>query len=295
MMPVVTRVCGIDGGSAGERRESVPILMYHDVSPHAPRSFGKYTVSPRDFAGQMGVLAWAGYTPIGLDALVASRTDGAGLPEKPIVITFDDGFASCVEHAVPVLQRHGFTAVFFLVAGLMGGCSEWLRRERGLAIPMMSWSTARVLLEAGFTFGAHTVSHPRLATLSDRATRHELRASRAAIEDRLATRVSHLAYPFGSYDERVREITRELGFRSACSVRIGLSRADDDLFALHRVPVSGTDSLVDFAARLRTGRSAREVLAGARHRMRAQLHRWTGTSRTPARARPELRMEELAP
>lgn len=242
---------------AGRR---VPILMYHQVSPRPASGFEKYTVTPRALAAQMRWLALAGYTPVGLDDLLAHRAAGAPLPRRPVVITFDDGFQSCVEHAVPVLQSRGFTATFYLVAGLMGQPSRWLRRERGIELPLVDWATARALQAAGFTCGAHTVTHPRLAQLPTAECRDELRRSRDLLEAQLGSEVAHLAYPFGSYDARVRDLAAETGYRSACTVEIGLSGPGDDPLALRRVPVLGFDTLTDFACRLRSARPARETL-----------------------------------
>jgi peptidoglycan/xylan/chitin deacetylase (PgdA/CDA1 family) len=238
----------------------VPILMYHEVLPVAPATFRKYTVTVRAFAAQMRWLALAGYTPISLDMLLAHRERGSALPRRPVVITFDDGFAGCYEHAAPVLRAHGFTATFYLVAGLMGQTSQWLLRERGLELPIMSWTAARDLQAAGFTCGAHTLTHARLAELTADECREELRRSRELIEAELRRPVVHLAYPFGSFNEETKVIAAETGYRSAVSVRIGLSAPRDDVQALHRVPISGTEGLADFICRVRTAHRWRNIL-----------------------------------
>ena len=72
------------------------------------------------------------------------------MPRRPVVITFDDGFQGCADYAVPVLRTHGFTAMFYLVAGLMGATSRWLRPELGMELALMSWDTARSLAAEGF-------------------------------------------------------------------------------------------------------------------------------------------------
>jgi peptidoglycan/xylan/chitin deacetylase (PgdA/CDA1 family) len=241
---------------------AMPILMYHQVTPRPMPAFRKYAVTPRMFAAQMHWLALNGYVSITLDRLLAHRSGRGALPKRPVIITFDDGFQDCLEHAVPILQTHGFTAIFYLVAGLMGKTSEWLIAERGVSFPLMDWTAARQLAAAGFQCGAHTLSHPRLADLGATACQVELCESRWLLEDRLGQEVRHLAYPFGSYDEQVRTLAIEAGYRSACSVRIGLSTPDDDLLALHRVPVIGQDSLLDFVCRLRTARIFTEALRG---------------------------------
>jgi peptidoglycan/xylan/chitin deacetylase (PgdA/CDA1 family) len=255
--PVVSRQ-----NPAGVRRRRIPILMYHQVTPHPPPGFRKYSVTPAAFARHMGWLAVAGYVSVGLDALVAHQRGIGRLPARPVVITFDDGYRDCFEYAVPILRRRAFTAIFFLVAGLMGRTSRWLRSERGIELSLMSWEEARDLDNTGFQCGAHSLTHPRLAGLSEASCREELLGARKLLEDRLGHAVEHVAYPFGSFDERVRAMAAEAGYVSGCTVQIGLASPGDDLLSLRRVHVSGEDSLLDFACRLRTGLSVKTLLIG---------------------------------
>lgn len=249
----------------------VPVLMYHEVSPSPHPAFRRYTVTVRDFTRQMRWLAAFGYQPIDMDTLVHARQGHASLPKRPVVITFDDGFQGCVDHAVPVLRTHGFTAMFYLVADLMGATSHWLRPELGMELALMSWDTARSLAAEGFRCGAHTLTHPRLAGLDAARRRTELVDARRRMEDELVQPVLHLAYPYGDFDQAVQAAAAEAGYVTACSTRPGRSGADDDLLALHRVTVYGHDSLLDFAWRLRTGAAVREQLGqafgGVAHRL----------------------------
>jgi len=264
-----------DGMAAEAGRElggsrAVPILMYHQVSAAPMRAFARYTVTSRTFAAQMRWLSLAGYEPITLDRLLEHRRTGAVLPSRPVVITFDDGFRDLVHHAVPVLSRHGFTATFFLVAGLMGRMGRWLREEIGTEMPLMNWTEARELEAAGFQCGAHTMTHPRLAALPAAACAAELAESRSRLENELGHEVRHLAYPFGSFDMRVREIAADAGYASGCSTAPGLSRAGDDPLALPRITVYGHESLLSFGCRLRTALPLRELV---RRRLRPLLRR----------------------
>ena len=242
---------------------SVPILLYHEVSPRPHPALRRYTVTVREFSRQMRWLAAFGYRPIDLDTLVRARMDQGSLPRRPVVITFDDGLQGCADHALPVLRAHGFTAVFYLVAGLMGQTTQWMVSEVGLELSIMSWDAARALAAAGFQCGAHTVTHPRLAGLDPARCRAELADGRRRLEDELGRPVVHLAYPFGSYDAAAQSIAAEAGYVTACSTRAGLSRPDDELMALHRVTVYGHESLLDFACRLRTGSAVRDRLGHA--------------------------------
>jgi len=202
----------------------------------------------------------AGYVPINLDSLLEYRSGRSPLPSRPIIITFDDGFQNIVEYAVPILQARGFTAVFYLVAGLVGKSSRWILPELGIECPLMDWNAARQLERGRFQCGSHTMSHPRLATLDPASCSHELLKSRCLLEDRLGHEVRHLSYPFGSFNDRVRSMVAETGYRSACSTQKGISGPDDDCLALHRIPVKGQDSLLDFICRLHTIRTVNELL-----------------------------------
>ena len=257
---------------------SVPILMYHEVSERRVSGFEKYSVTRRAFAAQMRWLASAGHVTIALDHLLAHYRARAPIPERAIVITFDDGFRECAAHAAPIMASHGFSATFFLVAGLMGRSSEWLRHERGIALPIMSWEDARALEQAGHRCESHTVTHIRLAESTPDACRDELARSRSIIEDALGHEVHHVAYPFGSHNEWVRAIAGECGYASACTVAMGLSTPDDALLALPRVPVLGTDSLFDFVSRLGTAHTVGDRLA-------AFARTLTGRATTPERTR----------
>lgn len=240
---------------------AVPILMYHEVSETPHPNFAKYSVTPRAFAAQMRWLASANYSTISLPALIAHRTTGAAIPRRPIILTFDDGFLDCSRHAAPVLAAHSFSATFFLVAGLTGGPSSWLRAERDIELPLMSWDDARELERAGHRCESHSMTHPRLATVSTDACREELARSRAVIEQELQHEVRCLAYPFGSYNDQVRDLAAECGYEAACTVEQGLSTPNDHSLALRRVPVLGGDSLFDFISRLSTAHTVGDRLS----------------------------------
>jgi peptidoglycan/xylan/chitin deacetylase (PgdA/CDA1 family) len=227
----------------------LPILMYHQITPAPDRVFRKYAITPSEFAEQMQWLAAERFVPIHLDD--AFGRTGRPLPAKPIVITFDDGFQDCFEYAVPVLAAHGFTATFFVVAGLAGKRSEWLPAERGVEYPLMGWDAIRTLADAGFECGAHTMTHPRLAQLSEDEAYRELRDSRRALEDQIGSPVRHVAYPFGSFSAAVREAAERCGYVSGCTVVPRIARTTDDPLALGRIPMNGTDASLAFTAHFR--------------------------------------------
>lgn len=238
--------------------QPVPILMYHDLRRTPLPDYTKYTVTPGAFARHLAWLSFRGYSTVSLDHLFEAWRGRRELPRLPVVITFDDGFQSCIEEAVPLLRARGFTATFFLVTTLMGRTSEWLLRERGFEVPLIGWDIARNLCQMGFECGSHSVTHPRLDGLSAANCERELNESRRELEDHLGIAVRHLSYPFGSFNEDVMAAADRAGYVSACTTRPGLSTPRESPLALRRIHVTGEDTIVDFVCRLHNGRNARD-------------------------------------
>jgi peptidoglycan/xylan/chitin deacetylase (PgdA/CDA1 family) len=226
--------------------------MYHEVSHVSRPGFGKYVIGTREFLWQIQWLKRMGFTAVTLDQLHTARGWGRPFPKRPVLITFDDGFADSARYAAPILLEHGFTATYFVVTDFIGRSSNWLISEGRLALPMMAWSAMRELQAHGIRFGAHSRSHPRLTELRDSDCREELVGARYALEDGLGQMVQHLAYPFGCYDARVRDLAEEAGYRTACTTVPGRS-GSEDLLQLRRVPVNGGESRMKFISRLLTG------------------------------------------
>lgn len=259
------------GRSASAGGRSVPILMYHQVTPSPLPEFRKYAVTTEAFDAQLAWLAEHGYTSISMQSLYEHRTGRSVLPPNPVILTFDDGFQDCLEFAAPILQAHGFTATFYVLGKLAGKTSRWLLGERGIELPLLDWDAVRELRAAGNECGSHGMSHTRLTRLSARDCREELESSRRLLEDELGEPVRHLAYPFGDYDESVRSIASDSGYATACSVRLGWSSPEDDLLALHRVFVHGEADLTHFASKLRRHRTLGQLVGATGRAMRRRL------------------------
>jgi peptidoglycan/xylan/chitin deacetylase (PgdA/CDA1 family) len=240
----------------------VPILMYHEVTPTPVERYRKYTVTPAELAAQLAWLRSRRYTAVDLDAVRAAFLGERALPVRPIVITFDDGSRDCLDHAVPALLAHGFTATFFIVGGLVGSTTRGLPAEVGFEIPTAGWPTLRAAEREGMRCEAHSVSHPRLARVDDDQARDELVRGRAVLEQGLGHAVRHLAYPFGSHSPRTRELAREAGYLTACTTHEALASRGDDLLALPRVPILGTEGMREYRHRVRSARPVGALRAG---------------------------------
>jgi peptidoglycan/xylan/chitin deacetylase (PgdA/CDA1 family) len=200
-----------DATAAGALRLSqVPlILMYHQVAEKAENAL---CVTPGRLAEQMAWLERHGLRGVGVGTLVDAMR--AGRHRGLVGITFDDGYASLMEAALPALLRHGFTATMFIVSGLLGGTNEW---DEGWVWPLMSAGQVRELAAAGLEIGAHTTTHLRLAGADADQVKAEVSDSRACLSDLVGAAVRGFAYPYGSMDAAARQAVRDAGYDYACA------------------------------------------------------------------------------
>ena len=159
--------------------------------------------------------------------------DESGRPA--VALTFDDGFANFISEALPILGEYGLPATVFLVANYVGKTNDWPSQPSGFGgRKLLSWSAVEELSRAGVRFGAHTLTHPDLATLSIEAARAEIVESRQRIEDRTGRGVTSFAYPYGSESPALREIVGE-HFAVGCSARLGYVGPGSPRASLERI------------------------------------------------------------
>ncbi len=241
-------------------KKKVPILIYHSISCSTNRKFKQFTVSPELFAEHVAYLHRNKYTAITATQLVnALFQEGAALPEQPVVLTFDDGFADFYTEALPVLKQYGFVATLYVATAFINGTSRWLKREGEATRPMLTWDQLIEISTYGIECGAHSHSHPQLDILSRSAAQDEIVRSKSILEHQLGQEISSFAYPYGYYASTVRQQVREAGYTSACAVKHKMSSETSDPFALARLTVvAGTSS--DALASLLTEHRSLDVL-----------------------------------
>jgi peptidoglycan/xylan/chitin deacetylase (PgdA/CDA1 family) len=228
----------------------VPILMYHSIAAAPNDATRELSVGPEAFAEQMALLGDQGFTPVDTAALAASWRSGGPLPERPVLITFDDGYEGVHRHGLPVLAKHGFAATLFVSTGWIKGAHD----TGGGLDAMLSWAQVRELAAEQVEIGGHSHTHPQLDQLSDDALRFEVLRCKEIIADELGTRPASFAYPYGYSSRRVRQAVREAGFAQSLAVGNGLARRRQGPYALQRVTVRRGTGIEEFE-RLVEGRA----------------------------------------
>ncbi len=214
---------------------SIPVLTYHSIDD----SGSVVSVSPHKFKEQMDYLKKKGYRTISPDEIVESIEKKRGLTDKTILITFDDGYKNNYTDAFPILRENGFTAIVFLTTEHCERNNDWDGQHPSIPVlPMLSWDEIREMDQYGIEFGAHTQTHCRLAEVNIDRARSELTGSKKEIEEKLGKPVSFFAYPFGSFNEEVREAV-SCYFKGAISTMPGKVNYKSDVFALERVNAAG--------------------------------------------------------
>jgi peptidoglycan/xylan/chitin deacetylase (PgdA/CDA1 family) len=223
----------VHGDARLNLRDIPMILMYHAVA-EARDDPNQLTVPPGVFAAQMRWLARRRLCGVSMATLAdAMRTGRHG---RMVGITFDDGYLSVLESALPELQQHGFGATAFIVAGRLGCTNEW---DTGPRWRLLDGDGVRALAAAGIEIGSHSATHSRLAGASDGQLAAEISGSRSTLRDLTGTEVSGFAYPYGSMDAAVRAAVRTAGYDYACAVETPV--ADIGMMALPRVYIGRLD------------------------------------------------------
>ncbi len=252
---LLARVAALGGKPAPGLR----VLTYHRVNDAHPHD--RLSVSTRAFAAQMQALAASGRPVVPLAEVLPALRGDAALPAGAVALTFDDGYADNHAEALPVLERLGFPAAFFVVTGAVGTTSTIDRYARCCGEDrMLDWREVRDLRARGHAIGGHGRTHRELAGLDPDEARREAEGCARDIEERVGERPRLFCYPRGSVSANVRLIVGDCGFDAACTVRPGPNGPGADLLALRRTEVSGDDTLEDFLFKLEGGFDAWHAL-----------------------------------
>ena len=254
------------------KNEDCLILAYHNILFHEVKQdkMFYYDVSQESFQNQMQFLYDRHFNVIGLDDFVISHMKGEKLPERSVVITFDDGYKSIYQIAYPKLKKLHFPATVFLTAGYIGtekalpGIEHHLKKignhTNGMNHwPYLSWEEIQEMSQNGIRFGSHTMTHPKMGLLNKKQIKWEITQSKRLIEQNTGIRVKHFSYPYSFFGGQLRHpedlvniktILKTEGFEAACSTEIGTNLDKTDIFALKRIQIFKKDSFFRFKAKV---------------------------------------------
>ena len=212
-----------------------PILLYHHISDDGDKQDSRYNVTPAKFDEQMKWLHDNGYQTITVTQLANLIFNGGEIPQRPVVITFDDGNLDNFNNAYPILQKYGFVATFYVVERYTNGEG------------MVSTDQLKQLIASGWEIGSHSRTHAHL-TAADADLPGEIRDSKRNLEEKLGVKINSFAYPFGEVNDEVFRLTSSYGYTSAVGLSESTLHSMNTIFYLSRIEIQNEYSLEQFAA-----------------------------------------------
>ncbi len=224
---------------AATRTVRLPILMYHYVEPwpKGANLLRKHlTVQPADFAAQMAYLHSQGYVTVSLYDLMAALALGRPLPQRAVVLTFDDGYRTLMDYAAPALEPYGYTGTVFVITQLM---------DQNFA-QYLTWPQAEALYAAGWKIEPHTLTHSVLAGRSRAYQLYEMLGSVETVQAHIGMAPRFFAYPYGKWDALTIELAKQMNLWAAVTEIPGSVHDFRDRYTLHRVRIDGMMTMKDF-------------------------------------------------
>ncbi|TYQ25856.1 polysaccharide deacetylase family protein [Pseudanabaena sp. UWO311] len=232
------------------RAAKIPIIMYHDIT--AVKDVD-WDVTPEDLEKHFQTLQEGGYTPITMDRMVNHLRTGAQLPEKPVLLTFDDNYLGQYKYAFPLLKKYNYPAVWSVHTRFVG---------TGGKKPKATWDQLREMQKSGLiTVASHTVNHLNMKNLSDPEIEREVLESKKVLEKELGIPIDYFTYPEGEFTERAKEKVKDVGYKAALSMSLDprqerSANESEDLLSIMRFGQSRFSEAIEQAS---GGTSASQV------------------------------------
>lgn len=244
---------GVDEAGGVPRRRPARVLAFHAITDTGEGSAVEaYTVPPHQFARQLDRLDRSGYHFVTAEEFLRFLAGRAGLPRRPILLTFDDCYADLLGAAAPILEQRHIPAAAFAVSGMLGGTNEWDRAMGAPELRLLDAEGLRALAGKNVEIGAHSRFHRPLTSLTDEALRDEIEGSVQELAERGIPRPRIFAYPYGDSDARVECAVRSARLEAAFTCRPGVVRARQDPYRLPRIEILRPDAGRRFSFKVRT-------------------------------------------
>jgi len=223
------------------------ILMYHSVA----KNDLLFSVKPENFIQQMEYLRKRNFKIIALKELVEILEQKRPIPKKTVVLTFDDGYQDNYTNAFPILKKYNFPATIFLPTDFIGKSKGESER---VVLNMLNWHQIKEMYQSGLIdFQPHSLTHQELSKIDLIKAEQEIRESKEIIEKELNKNCNFFAYPRGSFNQRIIDILKEVGFKAGLGINPGFVDKNTDLSKLSRQSINSQTSMIQFKVRLKFG------------------------------------------
>jgi peptidoglycan/xylan/chitin deacetylase (PgdA/CDA1 family) len=246
---VVAEGCAVSTRSSASF--DLPILMYHHITvdPQGLAS-SAFTITRDRLRSQLDYLRARGFSTITFEQLLDAIDGKRALPPKPVLLTFDDGYMSFAEHAVPELVERDMTATVFIVVNAIGGVNEWDSDLKRPLVPLMDEKAIAGVIAAGMQVGVHGLGHDDLRCLDDTRVLEDVARARDEVIRRFGLHPVAFCYPFGRYERRLMPLLAQAGYRAAASIFSEQRTVTEEPFAMRRIYIHQRDGPVRFALKL---------------------------------------------
>lgn len=219
----------------------IPVLMYHKIPDALIPSKHRIFVPVKKFIQQMAFLHDRGFDSITFKDYFEFTQAKRKLPKKPIILTFDDAYLDNFTNAYPVLKSFQYRAVIFSLGDTSQTKNFWDHEPGAPEAPLMNVHQRKMLIDQHFEFGAHSLTHRDLNTLSATEAEKEIVESKLRLESELGTKIISFAYPYGYSSASIRAQTRDAGYEYAVATDTGGLHLEDDRFQIFRVSIFPED------------------------------------------------------
>lgn len=216
--------------------KGIPVLMYHSI---AYEKGNELRIPKEKFREQMRFLKEKGYTTLTLDELYEFFVNNSPVPEKSVVLTFDDGYVDNYTNAYPILKEFGFNAVVFIITNNIDNLKGYLTSDQIIE-----------LAKNGIEVQSHTVNHEKLSTLNYNKQLETLKNSKKFLENTLGRKISYIAYPYGNWNKNTIKAIKEADYKMAFTTSGTWSDKSDGIYTLDRVYISDNFDINEFHRRL---------------------------------------------
>jgi len=219
--PTIVPTTGEGMVTAPAGRVVAPILMYHHISD---KGGGRYTINVNTFRAQLQYLYDEGYQTVSISRLAEVIRQGGSLPEKTIVLTFDDGYLDVYENAFPIMEEFHFSGVVYIITSTL---------EKDKSYGYLQESELKELLASGWEIGSHSVTHTDL-NKTKLGIGNEMKESKAVLEKQLGVPVESFSYPFGIANDSIKDLAEKNGYQTAVGIGSLMTHTTKQLFFLSR-------------------------------------------------------------